>query len=147
MKKLYCIVLFAAFTLGTVTAQEKRRPRISPEEFRAKVECTLTEKVCLSEDEGRRLFPIYHEMKAKQHELIKQMRRLKKGDNSLCEKESKERVLQIKHIQVELAKIEEEYYKKMSEVIPACKLYRVMVEEDNFHREMLSKFNRDKERH
>lgn len=144
MKRLLFIVLFVTVASSNAIAQQQGGRRLSPAEFAAKMEAEITQKVGLTADEGKRLFPIFHEMKAKQHELMKQLGRLKKPECGLSDKDAKERVMQIKRLQSKLAELEETYYKKMCDAIPASKVYLVMMEEDRFHREMLSRFNHDK---
>ena len=120
-------------------AQQRRdgqhRP-FNPQEFKARMEQFVREKACLTQEEADKLFPVYHEMKAKQLELNRKMRHLKRHKPA-DEKEYACIVSQITCLGVELAKLEQTYYAKMCALVPAQKIYALILAEDAFHRDML----------
>lgn len=145
MKRLF--LLFLVLTMCVVTSlAQHHRPRLSPEQFKAKLEQNISQRAGLTSDEAKALFPIFHEMKEKQREMGKQLFRLKEKclPDGCTDKECAERLNQIKHLQVQMAQAEETYYRKMCKVVSAKKVYAVMRAEDEFHREMLSRFNHKK---
>ena len=140
-KNIICalLVLFCAVT--SVAQPPRKNERLSPEDFREKMENAITESTGLTTEEAAKLFPLFHEMKKKQHDIGKQIFSLKKAEESLSEKELSDRLLKIKHLQVQMAEVEETYYKRMCKAVSATKVFGVMRAEDEFHREMLSSFN------
>lgn len=145
--KRFCFLLYVlTLCAGLSYAQHHHRPHLSPEQFKAKLEQNISQRAGLTCDEAKVLFPIFHEMKEKQREMGKQLFRLKDKclPNTSSDKECAERLSQIKHLQVQMAQTEEAYYRKMCKVVSAKKVYEVMRAEDEFHREMLSRFNHKK---
>jgi len=127
-----------------VLAQNDKRPRFSPEEFRTKLESFIAQRASLCQSEREKIFPIYHEMKEKQRELQRKEYQLKyrtlKPDSP--EKDYQEALEKIANLHIEAAKIESTYYKKMCKVISPKKVYNIILAEDAFHREMLQRFSK-----
>lgn len=116
---------------------EGERPRFNPELFKARLESYIREKACLTQEEGDKIFPIYHEMHQKQTEVYKQIHQLKKAQRNQQDQDATKTVAKILDLKVKLAKIEQTYFTKMSKVISGEKILHVMYAEDSFHREML----------
>lgn len=143
MKHLAMTFVCALLCATAVMAQPRDGKRFSPQEFRQQMEQALTKRAQLTAEEATAVLPIFMEMKEKQRELQKQiggMRHVGK-QAPLSEEECASRVKKIKKLQVQLAEIEETYYKKMCSSIPASRVFRIMKADDQFHREMLSRFN------
>ncbi len=141
MKRLTTLIAAVLLFAVSVAAQDPKRPRFNPEEFRAKMESYIAQKACLSDAEAEKVFPIFREMKAKQFEVMRQSQKLsKKGDGPDNDKECQETLLKMMSLNVKSAQIEETYYKKMCKTISAKKVYRLKMADDAFHREMLRGF-------
>ena len=130
----------------TVTAQPRKDGRFSPEEFRARAERFIGQKAGFTAEEAQQFFPLYHELKGKQWELNKEVWKLKnqKPEASATDKEYTNILQKIKSLNVEIARLEETYYKRMCKAVPAKKVFKAMNAEDEFHRQTLSKFNHEK---
>ena len=64
--------------------------------------------------------------------------KLKRNAEKLdSDKECQEALMKIVQTRIESAKLEEGYCKKMCKVVPAQKVYAMMLAEDAFHRELL----------
>lgn len=138
MKRLIVSMFVAVCALSLWAQPEppQGQRRFEPEKFRQMVEEQLTKAADLTPEEAQAFFPLYNEMRTKQHEMNKQMRDLKcsaPADEKACT----ETVLKVKALQVEMAKLEEDYYKRFCKKIPAEKVLRVMKAEDDFHRRMI----------
>lgn len=147
MKIIHSILIIALLMLSTATmAQPGQRERMTPEEFRAKTEKFIGEKAGFTTEEAQAFFPIYHEMKGKQWQLMQEQWQLKKNkpDASATDKDYATMVAKIKNLSTEIAELEEVYYKKMCKVVPARKVFEAMQAEDRFHRQALSNFNHEK---
>jgi len=140
------LALCLSLNLVGAMAQENKRPRFNPEAFRANLEAYITEKAELSDAEAEKFFPIYHKMKAKQRDVMQKVQHLKRNHPSpdASEKEYTAIIYKIADLNEEVAEIEEEYYKKLCKVVSPKKVFRAILADDSFHREMLQKFNRHK---
>ena len=151
MRRFIRHTLFLGLIMASlsITAQpQHREKRMSPEEFRAKTEAFIGEKAGFTSEEAQKFFPIYHEMKGKQWKLMQEMGKLKqqKPGFASTDKEYTTIVNKIKSLGVEIAQLEETYYKRMCKTIPAQKVFKAMQAEDRFHRQELSRFNHNRER-
>lgn len=146
------IVFFISmlFAVLTATAQPKNlgKDKFNPEEFKARMDNYVREKAQLSNEEAEKIFPIYHEMKKKQFEIMVQIRQLKftgRGKKNIAttnqptEADYSKALKQINELNIELAKLQQTYYEKMSKELPAEKVLNIMRAEDKFHREMMGK--------
>ena len=146
MKKIVYTLCFMLSTTLCAMAQPGERKgngRFGHEEFRARTEAFITQKVGFSPEDAKAFFALYNEMKSKQWEIQKKIFKLKKDAPSAnaTEKEYSDIILEIKRLNVEMAEVEEEYYKRMCKAVASSKVYAAMKMEDDFHRQMLSKFN------
>lgn len=138
MKRLILslIVVVCAATLWAQPEPPQRQRHFDPVKFQQMVEEQLTKAADLTSEEAKAFFPLYKEMRGKQRELQKQMRELKRATPA-DEKDCVEKVTQVKTLQVEMATVEKDYYKRFCTVIPASKVLLVMKAEDEFHRRMI----------
>lgn len=137
---LFLIILSCALA----NAQDHRGPRFNPQEYKEKLECYITQHACLTQAEAEKFFPLFLEMKMKQRDLMQKAQKLKRMNNcdNVSSKEYAERVNEIMDITVEAAKTAQTYYKKFCKVIPAEKVYKAMLADDSFHRDMLRKLKK-----
>lgn len=127
--------------------QNREKGKFNPQEFRARMDNYVREKANLTQEEADKVFPIYHEMKEKQFAIMTQIRQLKftgkgKKNNEKAtptEADYQKAVKQINDLNVELAKLQQSYYDKISKELSAEKVLGIMRAEDKFHREMLGK--------
>ena len=141
---LACLIL----TSLSASAQMHKDKRMSPKEFRAKTEAFIGEKAGFTTEEAQKFFPIYHEMKGEQWKLMMEKGKLKqqKPGFASTDKEYATIINKIKDLNVEIAQIEETYYKRMCKAVPAKKVFMAIQAEDDFHRQALSRFNHDRRR-
>ena len=136
MKRMVILALTALFTIGLwAQAPEQGKPRFDPKEFQQRMEAELTRQAGLTPEEAKLFFPLYKEMKEKQRNIGVQIHELKKGqkDDATCAAT----IARIKQLQVESAQLEQTYYKRLVEAVPASKVFKVMKAEDDFHRRMV----------
>jgi len=133
--------LFIMFFLPLANAQSQKG-KFNPEEFKAKLESYVTKEAGFTQAEAEAFYPIYHEMKDKQRRLQRRIYWLKK--NQPCEnaddKDFAIAIQKINDLNVEIAQLEVNYYKKMCTVVSPRKVYVAMLAEDRFHRQMLEDF-------
>ena len=137
MKKLLILTLMVAWPfMSWAQALERGERRFDPEKFQKMVEESLTKAASLTPEEAKIFFPIYNEMRQKQRETGKQIHQLKKAPGT-DEKSYAETVTKINQLKVEMAKIEQDFYKRVLKEVPAEKVFKVMCAEDDFHRRMV----------
>ena len=143
-------ILLACLLMASLSAsaQMHKEKRISPEEFRAKTEAFIGSKAGFTAEEAQKFFPIYHEMKGKQWKIMQEVGKLKQQKPGFTStyKEYAAIVSEIKDLNVQIAQLEETYYKRMCKAVPAKKVFMAMQAEDDFHRQALSRFNHDRRR-
>ena len=120
MGRIANLVLLLIVFAGSCLAQPGGPRKFSPEEFRANLERFITKHAGFTSEESQAFYPLYHEMKDRQRDVQHTIFRLKEGLKPNAS--------------------EEDYaYKKMCQAVPASKVYRAMLAEDKFHRQMLGK--------
>ena len=137
-----CLVFLTGINL---MAQPPGGRKINIEELRARLENEISLRTGINSEEGQKFFPLLHEMKQKQRKISRKIYQIKQTlPANASEKQYTEAILEIKSLNVQMAKIEEDYYKQMCKAISAGKVYAAMIAEDEFHRKVLSDFNRNR---
>lgn len=142
MKKILTIFLVLMVSIA-VNAQEQ--PRFSPEKFDAELQQFIVQEAHLTPQESARFFPVYKEMQRKQRAIYDRMRQLgkiKPQDEAGCQKAIQDR----DNIDVELKRIQQTYHNKFLDILPASKVYDVIKAEDHFHRRMLKRWSKPREK-
>lgn len=130
------ILFIAVAAVLSAAAQNRTRPRFSPERFQAELEQFIAKEACLTPKESAAFFPEYREMTKKQRVIFDRMRKLgrnKPADEAGCLNVIKQR----DNLDVELKKLQQTYHNKFLSVISASKLFDVIKAEEHFHRHML----------
>ena len=138
MKRTILFLAMAVFTL-TIWAQPGQQngvPRFDPQKYQQMIEESLTKAACLTPEEAKAFFPLYNEMRAKQREVGKQIHELKKNASGDA-KQYAETIQKINQLKVDMAVLEQKYYKRMVNAVPADKVFKVIKADDEFHRRMV----------
>jgi len=150
MKKIVftLLLLFASCSLSFMMAQQQQRGKFNPEMYKAQLESYITDEAGFTPAEAQAFYPIYHEMKDKQRQLQRRIFWLKKNPPAANadDKDFAITIQKITDLNVEMAQLEVNYYKKMCSVVSPRKVYVAMQAEDRFHRNMLEEFGREKPR-
>lgn len=142
MKK-HIITLLLALIATTCTFAQQHQRKFNPEQFRAMLEEFITKEAGFTTEEAQAFYPIYHEMKDKQREIQHQIFRLKKGNCNGCEDKDYTAVIkEITSLNHKKFYLEEKYYQKMYETVDAHKVFKAMLAEDKFHRQVLDKIQK-----
>jgi len=143
MKKRFCIACILMLCVAGIAGQERRR--FSPEQFDAELQQFIVQEAHLTPQESARFFPVYKEMQQKQRKLFERQRKqaiIKPQDESGCVKAIQER----DNIDVEMKRLQQSYHNKFLDILPASKVYDVIKAEDRFHRRMLKRWSRPKDK-
>ena len=133
-------MLALAMTLAMSAQRNAPGHHFSPEKFDAELKQFITTEAALSQQEAAKFFPIYQEMLQKQRQLFGRQRHLNKtkpADEQGCKKVIQER----DNIDMELKRIQKQYHDKFFEILPASKVYDIIMAEDKFHRSKLKQWS------
>lgn len=129
-------MMLCSLTICAQPGQQNSAPRFDPQKYQQMIEESLTKAAGLTPDEAKAFFPLYNEMRAKQREIGKQIHDLKK--NATCDaKQCAETIQKINQLKVDMAVVEQKYYKRMLNAVPADKVFKVIKADDEFHRRMV----------
>lgn len=152
MKKFIAIIAsfmiclcMAAQTQGTAKQGHngENRREFSPELYKKNMTEFVTTRAKLTEAEAANVFPIINELHEKQHKLMRQQKELmKKGmhEANLSEDEYEKIITKSTEIDIEIKKLEHNYFKKLHSVLPWKKVYAVRTALSRFQMEALRQF-------
>ena len=134
------LVLLLIVFAGSCLAQPGGSRKFSPKEFRTNLQRFITKHAGFTSEESQAFYPLYHEMKDRQRDVQHSIFKLKEGLKPNASEEDYAKTIQsITSLNRKKSQIEETYYKKMCQAVPASKVYQAMLAEDKFHRQMLGK--------
>ena len=130
--KRYTVILFSMLLTLMVSAQDQKK--FSPEKFQADLEEFITKEAHFDQQEAAKFFPLMRELQAKQRAIYGRMRQTPKpGDDAKCA----EAIREWDKANIELKQLDQQYHKKMMQVVPASKLFDAIMAESRFHRKMM----------
>ena len=130
--KRYTVILFSMLLTLMVSAQDQKK--FSPEKFQADLEEFITKEAHFDQQEAAKFFPLQRELQAKQRAIYGRMRQTPKpGDDAKCA----EAIREWDKANIELKQLDQQYHKKMMQVVPASKLFDAIMAESRFHRKMM----------
>lgn len=130
--KRYIVILFSMLLTLMVSAQDQKK--FSPEKFQADLEEFITKEAHFDQQEAAKFFPLLRELQAKQRAIYGRMRQTPKpGDDAKCA----EAIREWDKANIELKQLDQQYHKKMMQVVPASKLFDAIMAESRFHRKMM----------
>ena len=135
------VLPFYLLTLLPLSASATEPQKFSPEKFQADMEAFITKEASLTADEAAKFFPVYREMQHKQRAVWNQMKDLgrnKPADEAACRKAIEKR----DQLELEQRRIIQTYHNKFFKVLPASKVYDVIIAESRFHRFAMRNFGR-----
>lgn len=137
MKRYLFSIVVLLLSVVSVTAHDPQK--FSPEKFQADMEQFVTKEASLTAEEAARFFPLYREMQQKQRAVWNQMKDLgrnKPADEAAC----KQAVQKRDELELEQRRIIQTYHNKFFKVLPASKVYDVIIAENKFHRSAIRNF-------
>lgn len=130
MKKLIFLFVFM-LSASVIKAEEPQQ--FSPEKFQADMEQFITKEAQLTPEEVAKFFPLYREMQQKQRAVWNQMKNM--GRNKPADEAAiKQAVQKRDELELEQRRIIQTYHNKFFKVLPASKVYDIIVAETKFHR-------------
>lgn len=140
MKKVLVLCVWMCGLMPLVWAGGPKQ-RLSKEEFRARQQEFITQKVQLTEEEATKFFPLYYELQDRKKEINDNARKIlreRKDRRTELTEEQCEQLLEARYeARLKIANLEKEYFEKFKEIISCQKIFRIQREELRFHRHML----------
>ncbi len=129
MKRIAISLLCFIVCALSVSAQHK----FDPEKFRAELHRYIVAEAQLTPAEEKKFFPLYDEMRDKQRALHKKTRAIRK-QNPTSESACRSAIVQRDNLEVQMREIERTYHQKFFKVLPATKVYQILVAEEKFQK-------------
>ena len=131
MKKC-TVMLFCLLMTLMVSAQDQKK--FSPEKFQADLEAFITREAHFDQQEASKYFPLMRELQAKQRAIYGRMRQTAKpGDDAKCA----EAIREWDKANIELKQLDQQYHKKMMQVVSPTIVFDAIQAESRFHRNMM----------
>ena len=141
MKKFF-LVIVALFCLSGICAQDQQQGkgwRMSPDEYRNRQQEFITRRADLTEVEASAFFPVYFELQKQKMELNGELRRKMRAawKDQLTEEEAAVLVEEMADMKLKCDQLDKDYLQKFVKLIPATKMMKVQMAEEEFRRELL----------
>lgn len=140
--KRYILFLITLFCLTGLCAQDRpqgKGPRMSPEEYKTRQQEFITRRAKLTEVEAAAFFPVYFELQKQKMELNGQLRRKMREawKDQMTEEEAAVLVQESADMKLKCDQLDKDYLEKFLQLIPATKMMKVQMAEEEFRRELL----------
>lgn len=137
------IVLLLSMSL-TIFAQEKK-PHFTKEEFRAKQKVYMTQKAELTKEEANKFFVLYFELQDKKKKINDNIGRIIRDTKKKSSDQTNYSELIDKMInsRLESDKLERYYILQYRKFLSDKKIFKVLIAEMNFHRELLKSMKQE----
>ncbi len=123
--------------------QPQQQPNISgpfsPAEYWKQQKEFFTQRAGLTDDEANAFFPLYNELQQKKRELNRELRTAMRPEigSQPSEEQSLKAIDAKANVNIRIAELEKEYLQKFKEVLPASKILKVQVAEEQFNSQIL----------
>jgi|ADurb_Cas_02_Slu_FD_contig_91_625867_length_906_multi_3_in_0_out_0_1 hypothetical protein len=149
MKKYLLIFVLFLSIIPAISAHEGERdprPRLSPAEFRAKMQEFITRDAGLTDDEAARFFPLYFKLDDQRRAINDRSWQLvHQGDNdNLSEAQYKGIIDGIYSNRIAIDKLEKEYTARFHKIVSYKKILRIHRSEIRFNRFLLREMRNKK---
>ena len=137
IKKSILLLTVLIFSISiNISAQNKDNRRFNPERYQADMERYIIKKADLSASESAAFLPVYREMKKKQRAVFENNnRKFNRNSDAECKKDIQQRDAN----ELQMKKLQQQYHNKFLKILPASKVYKLLREEENFHRHAFNK--------
>ena len=132
-----CIQKMIALLIGLLLTEilaAQPKERFDPERFQADLEQFITIEAVLTAQEAAIFFPVYREMKQKQHAIFGQMKWYRFTDVT-DDKASHKAIKEQDNLDIQIKELQQKYHDKFMKLLPAGKVLKIIKAEDKFHRQ------------
>lgn len=120
---------------------------MSPEEYKTRQKEFIAQRADLTEVESAAFFPVYFELQKQKMELNGQLRRKMRAawKDEMTEEEATQLVEEMADMKLKCDQLDKDYLQKFVKLIPATKMMKVQMAEEEFRRELLRDMERGRE--
>lgn len=113
------------------------RPKFDPEEMRCQTEAFIIREAGLTPEEADKFFPVYFEMKEKVRNTQRKIDQAyrKAAEQNMSERDCERILDEVVRMEKLREQTEADYMKRLRKLIPASKLIKAVLAEQNFGRE------------
>lgn len=113
--------------------------QFSPTDYRNRQKDFISKHAGLTEDEANRFFPLYYELQEKKRDLNREARQqaVHPQNRPFNEEEYTKIVDNMANLDIKIAQLEKSYIDQYKKVIPASKILKVQMAEEQFNSEIL----------
>lgn len=126
------------------SAMAMQTPKFDEESYIAEQHKYILKEVRMSQDEAKKFFALYDEMRAKYRVIFNKMRKDRKKNPS-TDSECRSIITQRDKDNLELSRIAHIYHQRMLKVLPAKLVLDALVAADKFDKNKFKELNRKKE--
>ncbi|MEZ4802457.1 MAG: sensor of ECF-type sigma factor [Gelidibacter sp.] len=140
--KTIAIALFLCVSLNSFSQDQDRKERI-----KALKVAYLTEQLELSKTEAQQFWPIYNTFDEQEQSIRKDNYSKRKATNveSLSEQEAKIMIDEMISNEKKKHELRENFIKDLQKILPAKKIIKLRIAEDEFNRKMFEEYKKRKE--
>lgn len=115
-----------------------QRRKFDPEKFKSELIKFITSEANLTEDEARKFFPVFFEMKEKMRNLEHQKGRIVRmaAESNMNEKDSQRALSEKLALEKKLLRVEQQYVERLTKIVGARKLIKVFHADSRFGRKI-----------
>ena len=135
------LIITLLLTMNVVAQSPEKRERI-----KALKVAFITEKLELTESEAQKFLPIYNTFEENMHNFRKDFYKNRKMDiANVSEQEAKNILNNMIKTENEKNQLKEKFMNDLLKVIPAKKIIKLKITEDEFNKQMLEQYKKRKE--
>lgn len=117
--------------------RNSERPKFDPEEMRCQTEAFVIREAGLTPEEASKFFPVYFEMKDKLRNTQRKIDQAyrKAAEQNMSERDCERILDEVARMEKQREQTEADYMKRLRKLVPAGKLIKAILAEQNFGRE------------
>lgn len=122
-----------------ISNPQQQVEQFSPTDYRNRQKDFISKHAGLTEDEANRFFPLYYELQEKKRDLNREARQqaFHPQNRPFTEEEYTRIVDNMANLDIKIAVLEKSYIDQYKKVIPASKILKVQMAEEQFNSEIL----------
>lgn len=152
--KFFIFTFFFCCVSVISSAQNKPSVQLAPgqkfswEEYKTAKSQYIVDCAKLSRKESEKFFPLYKELYQKKRYINSNARKLCKEysqDGNITKQEYLSMIDSLCQAKIDIANLEKEYVDKFKKILPAEKLYKALIADENFDSEILKQMQKQKQ--
>ncbi|TGX83326.1 hypothetical protein E5358_03460 [Palleniella muris] len=140
MNRFIHLILLLSLTMATAMANCQK---FDKESYRKEHRQFVTREAKLTQEEAKKFFVIYDEMRAKERELFKQSHKQKRH-RPTTESECRKAIIEGDKLDIQRKQLQQKYHLRMLKDLPATKVMEALHQSDKFDKIKFRQMNRER---